>query len=74
MTLSVEKKLAVNDKTGRDNRTGWERHCRPRSRARHSRTVYLNADRNVPYGAIVRVMERSVGRHPGCRSHDRCRS
>src|SRR5207253_2505843 len=56
VTLSAEKRLAVNDHdVGNPQAIGDVLH---QELARGStRPVYLRADKSVPYGAIVRVME-----------------
>lgn len=56
VTLKVDKELAVNDRpvTGPDALGPAIQQEITRAGAR---PVYLNADRSVPYGAIVRIME-----------------
>jgi biopolymer transport protein TolR len=56
VTLKLDKSLAVNDKSiGGPGALGDA--LRQEIAGGGSRPVYLNADRTVPYGAIVRVME-----------------
>lgn len=55
VTLGLDKRLAVNDRV-----VTAPEDLGPALQAEVAsapRPVYLNADRNVPYGAIVRVME-----------------
>jgi len=56
VTLGVDRRLAVNDHdvTGPD---GLGPAIQKEITSGGVRPVYLNADRKVPYGAIVRVME-----------------
>jgi biopolymer transport protein TolR len=56
VTLKVDRELAVNDRpvTGPDALGPAIQQEITRA---GSRPVYLNADRSVPYGAIVRIME-----------------
>jgi biopolymer transport protein TolR len=56
VTLRVDKKLAVNDHSV-SGPEGLGPAIQAEITRGGSRPVYLNADRNVPYGAIVRVME-----------------
>jgi len=56
VTLGLDKRLAVNDVDvkGPD---GLGKALQAEIQRSGSRPVYLSADRTVPYGAIVRVME-----------------
>jgi biopolymer transport protein TolR len=56
VTLGADRKLAVNDRVvaGPD---GLGPAIQEEVTRSGNRPVYLNADRTVPYGAIVRVME-----------------
>lgn len=56
VTLGVDKRLAVND-VSITNPGELGPALNKEIQRGGARPVYLNADRNVPYGAIVRVME-----------------
>jgi biopolymer transport protein TolR len=56
VTLGVDKRLAVND-ISIANPGELAPALNKAIQSGGARPVYLNADRNVPYGAIVRVME-----------------
>jgi biopolymer transport protein TolR len=56
VSLGLDKRLAVND-VALTNPTELGPTLNKEIQRGGARPVYLNADRNVPYGAIVRVME-----------------
>jgi biopolymer transport protein TolR len=56
VTLGLDKRLAVNERPV-GGPEGLGRAIQEEISRGGARPVYLNADRSVPYGAIVRVME-----------------